>query len=204
MGKSGRETTIKVETMKRPLPDSPSGPSDAVPTIDWRDALQAHWGWLRTVVRSRVGDTDVADDVMQEIAVAVLEQPSRPTDTGKIAPWLYRVALRLTVNYWRSNGRHRRLLSGFASEKGTGADSKPSPRDWVLRAELRESIAEALRALAPIDREILLLKYTEGWSYKDLAAHLGVTQKTIEHRLAKARRALRSQLREFRAGEPSS
>lgn len=166
--------------------------------------MQEHWGWMRTVVRARVGDADVAEDVMQEIAVAVLEQPSRPTDTRKVAPWLYRVALRLTVNYWRSNGRHRRLLNSFAAEKGTDTDATPSPRDWVLGMELRESVAAALRALAPIDREILLLKYTEGWSYKELAVHLGVTEKTIEHRLAKARRALRSQLREFKPGERSS
>ena len=46
------------------------------------------------------------------------------------------------------------------------------------------------------DREILLLKYTEGWTYKQLAAHLGVKVKTVEHRLMKARRDLRRRLRE--------
>jgi RNA polymerase sigma-70 factor (ECF subfamily) len=40
----------------------------------------------------------------------------------------------------------------------------------------------------------LLLKYTEGWSYEQLAQHLGVSIKTIEYRLLRARNALRTEL----------
>jgi len=37
-----------------------------------------------------------------------------------------------------------------------------------------------------------MLKYTEGWGYQELSEHLGITVKTVEYRLVKARRALRA------------
>ncbi len=36
-----------------------------------------------------------------------------------------------------------------------------------------------------------MLKYTEGWGYRELAEHLGTTVKTIEYRLLRARQELR-------------
>jgi RNA polymerase sigma-70 factor (ECF subfamily) len=169
--------------------------------IDWTAALAEHQCWMRTVVRSRIRDTDAADDVMQEIAVAVLKQNTRPLDPQKVPAWLYRVALRQTVNYRRRLGRQHRTLAAYASESAANERQAVNPRDWVLGQELRQSVADALDRLQPRDRQILLLKYTEGWSYQQLAEHLGITVKTVEYRLLRARRALRGHLRQFAEGE---
>jgi RNA polymerase sigma-70 factor (ECF subfamily) len=165
--------------------------------IDPEIALADNHRWIETVVRNRICDSSAADDVMQEIALAVLQQDARPTDPQKVPPWLYRIAVRQTVNYRRRQGRQRHLLQAY-SERGERRESQlPNPRDWVLGQELRQSVAEALDRLTPQDREILLLKYTEGWSYGQLADHLGAGVKTIEYRLLRARRALRGHLRQY-------
>ena len=44
------------------------------------------------------------------------------------------------------------------------------------------------------DAEILLLKYTESWSYRRLAQHLGITESAVEARLHRARNRLRKEL----------
>jgi RNA polymerase sigma-70 factor (ECF subfamily) len=64
----------------------------------------------------------------------------------------------------------------------------------LLQKEICTSIQEGLSKLDPQDRQLLLLKYTEGWSYEQLAQHLGVSIKTIEYRLLRARNALRTEL----------
>jgi RNA polymerase sigma-70 factor (ECF subfamily) len=166
-------------------------------SIDWQAALTAHGRWIRTMVSSRIRDANAADDVMQEIAVAVLQQNARPTDPVKVPAWLYRIALRQTVNYRRRQGRQERVLAGYALQHAAHGMEAAGPRDWVLGQELRQSVRAALQRLRPQDREVLLLKYTEGWSYHQLAEHLGVTAKTVEYRLLRARRALRGHLREF-------
>ena len=46
--------------------------------------------------------------------------------------------------------------------------------------------------MPPRDAEILLLKYTEEWSYRELAVHLGVSESAVEARLHRARGRLRA------------
>jgi RNA polymerase sigma-70 factor (ECF subfamily) len=48
--------------------------------------------------------------------------------------------------------------------------------------------------LKPRDAEILLLKYTEDWTYRQLAEHLGQSASAVEARLHRARKKMRCQL----------
>ena len=55
-------------------------------------------------------------------------------------------------------------------------------------------VREAIGRMPRPDVEILLLKYSENWSYEQLAQHLGTTESAIESRLHRARARLRRQL----------
>ena len=61
-----------------------------------------------------------------------------------------------------------------------------------MQIETNQTVAKVMNQLEPQDRQILMLKYTEGWGYQDLSEHLGITIKTVEYRLLKARKALRA------------
>ena len=52
----------------------------------------------------------------------------------------------------------------------------------------------AVKRLPRRDAEILLLKYTEDWSYRDLAERLGISESAVEARLYRARQRLRGEL----------
>ncbi len=158
--------------------------------------MEENWRWVRTVVRARLADDHVADDVMQEVALAVLGQNGRPVDPDRVQPWLYRVALRTTINHFRRVGRQRRLVDNLALHACTNTPEVANPRDWALRRESNEKVAAAVEQLPPRLRTVLMLKYTEQWTYGQLAEHLGVSIKTIEYRLLKGREALRGLLSE--------
>jgi RNA polymerase sigma-70 factor (ECF subfamily) len=102
------------------------------------------------------------------------------------------------INHHRASGRRKRLLAS-ALEAGLGDEisKSPGPGEWLIQMEDESAIASAMQKISSQEREILLLKYTEGWGYQDLAEHLGVSVKTVEYRLLKARQALRSKLVEF-------
>jgi RNA polymerase sigma factor (sigma-70 family) len=177
--------------LRNPMEDSGS-------LIDWAKALESHRRWLETVVSARLADRQAAEDVLQEVALAAITQTSRPVDPAKVAPWLYRIALRKVINHHRSTGRRKRLLSN-AVDAGRGSEhsNAPEPGEWLMMKEDDSEVQQALSQLSTQDRQILLLKYTEGWGYQDLAEHLGITVKTVEYRLLKARRALRAKLSGF-------
>jgi RNA polymerase sigma-70 factor (ECF subfamily) len=189
-----RSTMQHPPSTDAPMPGPEAGP------IDWPSALQRHRGWLRTVIGCRTGDSQAVDDVLQELAVAVLTQDARPTDPEKVAPWLFRVAVRQAILHRRRSGRRKRLLDAVGQAR-LDSESGGDPQDWVLQKEARQAVASALAQLPQPDREILLLKYTEDWSYRQLADHLGVGTNTVEYRLLRAKKRLRAQLTERNRGE---
>ncbi|MCU0719946.1 MAG: RNA polymerase sigma factor [Pirellula sp.] len=171
---------------------------ESVMTIDWAKALDSHRRWLETVISSRLSDRQAAEDVLQEVALAAISQRSRPVDPEKVAPWLYRIALRKVINHHRVTGRRRRLIEGVVA-KGPGPEElvAPAPGEWLMKEENDKAVQRAMSQLRPQDRQLLLLKYTEGWGYQDISEHLGISIKTVEYRLLKARRALRAKLTDF-------
>ena len=165
------------------------------PPPDWNAALAQHDRWLRTIVLARVRERQAVDEVMQEVALAAVRQAAPLLDVAKVAPWLYRLAVRQSLLYRRKCGRKRRLEAGYAQfgppARGAG---QADPLTWLIADERRSLIRQALGRLSARDREILLLKYTENWNYHQIAQHVGVSHSAIEARLHRARRRLREEL----------
>lgn len=158
-------------------------------TIDWTAELKQHAPWLRRVLSGRIGNRHEVDDLMQEIALAVFRQKALPTEPVSVAPWLYRLAVRQAINFHRKMGRKS---NARPTPDLQVASPEAEPLDWLLDVEASIAMREAISDLNIRDREILMLKYTESWSYKQLAEHLGVKVKTVEYRLSKARQRLRT------------
>ncbi len=178
----------------------PAGP----PPIDWEAVLARHDRWLRTVVYARVGEPQAVDDVMQEVALAAVRQKSPLEDPGKVAPWLYRLAVTQSLLYRRRQGRRRKLVDRYTRQaRPEEHDARQrDPLVWLLAAERREMVGKALDRLAGRDREVLLLKYTEDCSYRDLAERLGTTVTAVQARLHRARERLRQELIALDAHHP--
>jgi RNA polymerase sigma-70 factor (ECF subfamily) len=171
-------------------------PANNGPAIDWQAALAQHDRWLRTVVLARTGEPQAVDEVMQEVALAAVAQRAPLQDTAKVAPWLYQLAVRQSLLYRRKMGRARKLTDRYAARGGPaeGRGTAADPLDWLLAAERRQLVRAALRTLPEADAEVLLLKYTEGWSYHQIAAHLDMSHSAVEARLHRARQKLRGAL----------
>ncbi len=162
--------------------------------IDWASALAMHGRWLRTVVAARLGERQAVDEVLQEVSLAAVRAGSLD-EPGRVAGWLYRLAIRKTLLYRRTRGRQHRLAGRYAERvRSEGSAPSPDPLAWLLLDERLALVREAVGRLPPRDSEILLLKYTENWSCRDLAEHLGQTEAAIESRLHRARRRLRDLL----------
>jgi RNA polymerase sigma-70 factor (ECF subfamily) len=167
------------------------------PAIDWQAEIAQHERWLRTVILARVREAQAVDEVLQEVSLAAVKQAAPLADARKVAPWLYRLAVLQSLLYRRKCGRRRRLKDQYAEQvhHSEGRRSATSdPLSWLLAEERRSLVRRALSHLAPRDAEILLLKYTEDWSYHQIVAHLGISHAAVETRLHRARARLRQEL----------
>lgn len=182
--------------MTQPNPRREPAGRTAAPNIDWQAVLAQHDRWLRAVVCARVGEPQAVDEVMQEVCLAAVAQRAPLMDPDKAAPWLYRLAVTQSLLYRRRQGRRRKLTGRYAQRlRPTEQDTRqPDPLGWLLAEERRRQVRAAMAQLPRRETEILLLKYTEDWSYRDLAQHLGISESAVEARLHRARKRLRAEL----------
>jgi len=159
--------------------------------LDWGAELTANQGWLRKIIFARTGVAGAVEDVFQQVALAAAKNVWSGDRTAEVAPWLHRVAVVCSARFRRSQGRGRRALENHAV---VAPESEPDAFEWLAQAECVEMTRSALRAISPADREVLMLKYDEGWSYRVIAGRLGITEKAVENRLDRARRRLRCAL----------
>jgi RNA polymerase sigma factor (sigma-70 family) len=171
--------------------------------IDWDVVWTQNSRWLRTVVLARVKEAQAVDEVMQEIACAVARNASGVSDIRSVGPWLYRVAVSQSIRYRRTQARRRRGLDRYARRSIQNGHSTQAadPLRILLDEERRELVGRALTRLPGRDAELLLLKYAERWSYRQLSEYLGVTETTVDGRLHRARMRLRAELERLNTDE---
>lgn len=182
--------------MRMPNPRQTPEAGTIAASIDWPSVLAEHERWLRAVICARVGEPQAVDEVLQDVSMAAVRQQAPISDPTKVGPWLYQLAVRQSLMYRRKQGRRRKLINRYAErDRPTEADTRQAdPLSWLLGEERRGQVRAAMTRLPSRDAEILMLKYTEDWSYKALAEHLGVTESAVETRLHRARQRLRTEL----------
>lgn len=169
--------------------------TDSAEPIDLASIVSTHGRWLRTVLAARGVEREALDEVLQDVAAAACRGAEQLNDRDRLGPWLYRIAVVQTLQYRRRAGRRRRLVeryagSGVARDEAVDCD----PLAWLLAEETQQLVRQAIARLPPRDAELLLLKYTEDWSYRDLAERLGMTVSAVEARLHRARGRMREEL----------
>ena len=163
--------------------------------VDWSFELGRHSRWLRAVLLTRSRDPGAVDELFQEVSLAAIRDGDSLQDASKTGPWLYRIAVRQAQQHRRSLGRRRRNLPPVdADVDQTCTSDRPDPLEWLLSDERSRMIRQAIDALPSKEAELLVLKYTENWSYRELAEQLGTTEGAVESRLHRARQKLRAEL----------
>jgi RNA polymerase sigma-70 factor (ECF subfamily) len=162
--------------------------------LNWAQSLAQHEPWLRRVISARTGESQAVEEVWQQIALAAVEQRWPLADATKVGPWLHRLAVVASARYRRQLGRGRKALAGWADVHRHRGAALSDPLGWLVRQERLGLTRQALARLDGRDAEVLLLKYGERWSYRQIAEHLGITEKAVDCRLLRARERLRQEL----------
>ncbi len=177
------------------MSERPDG-SAVICNLDLPTLLRQHDRWLRSVVYARVGEWEGVEDVMQEVALAAVKRQGTLPEPSRLAPWLYRVAVRQSLLYRRKAGRRRKLTAGYVEQVPPREHdaSSADPLDWLVARERAQKVRATLDRLPRRDQEILLLKYADNLSYRQIAEHIGATESAVEARLHRARARLRAAL----------
>ena len=130
------------------------------------------------------GDSDLAEDVVQEAFVRLAEHP--PGAAGAHRAWLFRAATTIAIDAHRTRVRRVALAQAGASAGLLPmAGPVPDPAQAAEQADLRNRVREALDQLEPRDRAVLLMR-EEGFAHHEIADAVGTTTKSVGTMIARA------------------
>jgi RNA polymerase sigma-70 factor (ECF subfamily) len=132
----------------------------------------------------RVGDEALAEDLMAEAFVRVLDKIGsfRGKSVAAFSAWLYRIARNLAADHHRRQAK-RELVSIEKIPFVTGQADNPVAQ--MENQQARRQLYEAIAYLTPDQQQVVLFKFFEGMSNAQAAAVLGKTEgavKSLQHR----------------------
>lgn len=148
------------------------------------------------LARAATGDPEEAFDIAQEVFVAVFAALNRYDSERPFKAWISTITLNKCRDWFRRRAV-RQLMGLPMPEEATDwiADDAPSPETHAAdRAELAAT-ARAIAKLPTKLKDVLILCTIEGLSQRETAMTLGVSVKTVETRLSRAREKLADILR---------
>jgi RNA polymerase sigma-70 factor (ECF subfamily) len=134
-------------------------------------------------------DDDLGRDLAQDTFLAAWRGLASIQDDARFAPWLYRIA----TNLARSHLRRARLIrwlpwgdiGGHAGARDPGV---AGPEEYAGEAEY---VALALARVSPQCRACLLLQLEEGYSQREVALLLGISEKSVSAYISRGRQQFR-------------
>jgi RNA polymerase sigma-70 factor (ECF subfamily) len=142
--------------------------------------LNAHKALLFKVVRAYAKDEMDRDDLFQEIAIQVWRSVPAFRHESAITTWLYRIALNTAIKWTRKEQRHS---TGEAIENAEHLLSEQTTNDRL--AWLYHEISK----LDEVDRSLALL-LLDGFSYKEMAGMLGITETNVGVKISRIKKSL--------------
>ncbi len=154
--------------------------------------LMTEYRLAATAIERHVKSTTVAEEVEQEVLIAVARSIHRYRGEAMFTTWLYAIARNTAI----SELRKQKPTSAIEEEEYGTFDQR---RVSSLVAE-RDLIREAVLSLPPAFRETVLMRDVERLSYSEIAERQGLTINTVRSRLSRGRALLAARLPNQPAG----
>lgn len=182
---------------------SQTGDADA-----FAELMRRHHSSVYRIAYHMSGSAEDAEDLCQECFLKLHTALPRYDRRWPFYPWFYRIAVNVCIEFARRK-RNQPIWASLFSPRGRAdregpvpetPSTAPTPEEELLAGEQRRELLQALKALPPSHRAILVLRYLEGRSYKDIAQILSVPERTVGIRLLRAKQALRRELEQTGEG----
>ncbi len=176
-----------------------------------RELWQANRAWVAGILLAYKPRQADLEDLLQEVAMAMVRSIGSVRSPGAFRPWLRTVA----INAARQEARHRSRRPDFKArslqslegvggqDDRVGVSSGEIDMTETRKREARELLSMVLD-LPEAYREPVLLRSLKGMSYREISAITELPESTIETRIARGRRMLRERARQRRFGAAAS
>lgn len=152
--------------------------------------------FLVKFISKRVGaDKEAVEEVFSETILAAWKGFSAFKHKSSYFTWLCRIALNKTADYYRGQvNRDSAIIAPLLEDIAQIRSNEPSPEERLALEEIRASVRRALDLLPDEKRQVLYLRYWRDLTVKQIAKTLGVSERSIEGKIYRAKNLLRDNL----------
>ena len=156
------------------------------------ELYQRHHQVVYRFARQMTGSAPIAEDVTQEVFLGLLRSARHFDPTrGALTTYLYVITRNLVLKQIR-----RPRAAGLDALEAVSVDEREGPYETTLRDEVVDRVRDAVSALPPHYREVVVLCDLHERTYAEAAQVVGCREGTIRSRLHRARAILAATLRD--------
>lgn len=162
--------------------------------------IERHSRRVKDYIHMMVKDRDVVDDIFQETfikAVRVIDE-GRYTDNGKFLSWILRIAHNQVIDHFRAQRQNKSVSESEAGYDvlGTLKLAERTVEDAMVCEQIERDVRALVELLPAEQREVVMMRYFSGLSFKDIAEQTNVSINTALGRMRYALINLRRMIKE--------
>ncbi len=143
----------------------------------------------RYLVKMGCSHVDAEDVVQSTFVKALIYLES--IDASKLVSWLFRVALNHYYDLCREKSRHPLASLDIETLSDNMLAEHGPPEQHCLDDETKKHVSRVLAKMNPVYKNLLILKYDLGLSYREIAEMLDINERTVKTYLYRARQVFR-------------
>ena len=159
-----------------------SGNEDSINVL-----LNRHRNRILDYIYMMVKNRDVADDIFQETLIKVVRfvQEGRYTENGKFLSWVLRIAHNQVIDYFRQKKQRNNVSEGDAGYAilNNQKFSDHTVEEKLITNQIETDVRKLIDFLPPEQKEVVLMRYYMGLSFKEIAEQTDVSINTALGRM---------------------
>lgn len=159
-----------------------SGNEDSINVL-----LNRHRKRILDYIYMMVKNRDVADDIFQETLIKVVRfvQEGRYTENGKFLSWVLRIAHNQVIDYFRQKKQRNNVSEGDAGYDilNNQKFSDHTVEEKLITNQIETDVRKLIDFLSPEQKEVVLMRYYMGLSFKEIAEQTDVSINTALGRM---------------------
>ena len=159
-----------------------SGNEDSINVL-----LNRHRKRILDYIYMMVKNRDVADDIFQETLIKVVRfvQEGRYTENGKFLSWVLRIAHNQVIDYFRQKKQRNNVSEGDAGYDilNNQKFSDHTVEEKLITNQIETDVRKLIDFLLPEQKEVVLMRYYMGLSFKEIAEQTDVSINTALGRM---------------------
>jgi RNA polymerase sigma-70 factor (ECF subfamily) len=136
----------------------------------------------------KVSEKKDAEEILQDTFLSAMDSLALFSGKSKLLTFLCGIAKHEISDYYKKKRIKAIVFSRFESWQFL-VDKSLRPDEQLMKKELKLKIEKVLRMILPKYKRLIKLKYIEGFSIKEIANNLKISEKSVESALFRARKA---------------